>query len=321
MGIYGADWANYQAAKPATSGLAYAFTKISEGVGYINPEWASQYRTAVAAGLVPGKYHYAHMANSAGAEADYFLAHADVQPGDLLVLDWEGNGPGEANAGIPDSQLASFKNDWLADVKGRCPKNPVGLYCDKSFWLDIDTNSYCQDFLWIATADLAAGEPGIQYPWLFHQYGTAAGVDADYCHLPSAAALRAWVATFQGVPVADSLSAGDLTAIENLSTSLTVQNSEAFAVLFWLRRALDPTMAMSPSAIASPVGGQVVALRKLMSDRDAAQTAALAKVETALTALQAAVAAGGTLTEAQTTSAAQAGATAALGILGKDLSA
>jgi len=200
MGIYGADWADYQSARPSTAGLAYGFTKVSEGLGYVNPEWASQYRTAVAAGLVPGKYHYPHMANAASAEVDYFLAHADVRPGDLLALDWEGNGPGEANAGLPDSQLAAFKDDWLAEAKARCPENPVGLYCDKSFWLDIDTTSYCQDFLWIATAGVAAGEPGIQYPWLFHQYGTAAGADADYCHLPSAAALRAWAATFQGVP-------------------------------------------------------------------------------------------------------------------------
>jgi len=322
MGIYGADWADYQSARPSTAGLAYGFTKVSEGLGYVNPEWASQYRTAVAAGLVPGKYHYPHMANAASAEVDYFLAHADVRPGDLLALDWEGNGPGEANAGLPDSQLAAFKDDWLAEAKARCPENPVGLYCDKSFWLDIDTTSYCQDFLWIATAGVAAGEPGIQYPWLFHQYGTAAGADADYCHLPSAAALRAWAATFQGVPpVAQTLTPEDLTALQNLIMSGPVRDNQAFADLYWLNRALDPSITLSAAAEATGVGQQVVAIRKVLAGQQAAQTAALARVETALAALQAAVGAGGTLTEAQATAAAQAGATAALGILGKDLSA
>ena len=321
MGIYGADWSDYQAAKPSTAGLAFGFTKVTEGLGYVNPNWPSQYHTATAAGLVPGKYHYPHMANSPSAEADYFLAHADVQPGDLLVLDWEGNGPGEANAGLPNSQLAAFKNDWLANVKGRCPKNPVGLYCNKSFWLDIDTTSYCQDFLWIATAGLAAGEPGVQYPWLFHQYGTSAGADADYCHLPSAAALRAWVATFQGVSVTQTLTPEDMTALQALLESTPIQNSQAFADLFWLRRALDPTMVMSPPAAESPVGQQVTGIREILAKRDASLADQIAGLSTALASLQAAVEAGGTLTEAQATAAAQAGATAALGILGKDLTA
>ncbi|MFE6489437.1 GH25 family lysozyme, partial [Streptomyces sp. NPDC057757] len=74
MGIYGQDWASYQSAQPDTGGLAFVFTKITEGTGYINPRWVAQRDHAKANGLVWGGYHYPHMGNSPQAEADYFLA-------------------------------------------------------------------------------------------------------------------------------------------------------------------------------------------------------------------------------------------------------
>jgi GH25 family lysozyme M1 (1,4-beta-N-acetylmuramidase) len=190
MGIYGQDWASYQSATPSTSGLSFVFVKVAEGLSYINPLWAQQRDHAKAKGLVWGAYYYPHMANSPQAEADYFLSQVAWQPGDLVVLDWEGYDP--ANTGVAKSTQASYKDAWLRYVKSRLPNNRVGVYANVDYWRNVDRSGYCGDFLWIATAGRNAGDPGISDPWLFHQYSEAGGLDRDYCHLATAADLRAW---------------------------------------------------------------------------------------------------------------------------------
>jgi hypothetical protein len=199
MGIYGQDWASYQSAAPDTSGLSFVFTKITEGTGYTNPEWQSQRDHAKGNGLVWGGYAYPHMGNSVQAEADFFLSKVAWKPGDMPCLDWEGYDA--ANAGVPRSQQAAYKDAWLRYVKSKLPHNPVGMYCNVDYWRNVDKTGYYGDFLWIATAGLPAGQPGISTPWLFHQY-SAATVDHDYCHLGSTAELKAWALSFQPQPPA-----------------------------------------------------------------------------------------------------------------------
>ncbi|MCA6091403.1 glycoside hydrolase family 25 protein [Streptomyces sp. SCA3-4] len=198
MGIYGQDWASYQSSTPDTTGLSFAFVKITEGLSYINPKWVSQRDHAKAHGLVWGAYHYPHMANAPREEADYFLTQAAWKPGDVIVLDWEGYDP--ANRDVPRRTQAAYKEEWLRYVKRRMPYNPVGMYANLDYWRNVDTTSYYADFLWIATAGRVAGDPGIQANWLFHQYSESGGVDRDYCHLSSRTALRDWALSFQPTP-------------------------------------------------------------------------------------------------------------------------
>jgi hypothetical protein len=75
------------------------------------------------------------------------------------------------------------------------PNNPVGMYCNLDYWRNVDTTGYVADFLWIATAGRAAGDPGIQTNWLFHQYSDS-DVDQDYCNLDSTDALQSWALSF-----------------------------------------------------------------------------------------------------------------------------
>lgn len=195
MGSYGQDWASYQSSVPDTSGLAFAFVKVTEGSGpggYVNPKWQDQRDHAKANGLVWGAYHYPHMANDPQVEADYFLSKVSWQPGDLVVLDWEGYDT--ANRGVSAARQVAYKEAWLRHVKAALPHNPVGMYCNVDYWQRVDTTGYRGDFLWIATAGSPAGQPGIKAQWMFHQY-SAAGVDRDYCPL-SAGELRAWAMSF-----------------------------------------------------------------------------------------------------------------------------
>lgn len=193
MGIYGQDWASYQTSQPDTAGLDFAFIKITEGLGYINPKWRQQRDHAKAKGLVWGGYHYPHMSSSPKAEADYFLGQVAWQPGDVIILDWEGYD--DANAGVSKARQLAYKEEWLLYVKGRMPHSPVGMYANVDYWKNVDTTGFYGDFLWIATAGRKAGDPGIAAPWLFHQY-TDNPIDTDYCHLGTRAELRSWALSF-----------------------------------------------------------------------------------------------------------------------------
>jgi hypothetical protein len=189
MGIYGQDWSSYQSAAPDTSGLAFAFVKVTQGLSYTNPNWQAQRTHAASAGLVVGLYHYPDMTNSPQSEADRFLAVAQPQAGEILALDWEGYD--SVNLAVPKAQQATFKDAWLAYAQSKMPQHQVGLYCNKDYWLNVDTTSDCGDFLWIATSGLPAGQPGIQHPWLFHQF-SADTTDQDYCSLADQPTLRQW---------------------------------------------------------------------------------------------------------------------------------
>lgn len=198
MGIFGQDWASYQSANPSVTGIDYAFSKATEGLGYTNPKFAAQRAWAKQHGLVFGSYHYPHMHNNPTAEADYFLSVAKPQPGEIVVLDWEGYDPN--NAGVTNAQKVAYRDAWLKYVKGKLPNNPVGMYCNTDYWLNVDKTSNCGDFLWIATAGKQAGQPGIQHAWTFHQYSTAGGIDHDYANFATKAALVAWVNSFTKTP-------------------------------------------------------------------------------------------------------------------------
>ena len=216
MGIYGQDWASYQSATPDTTGLGFVFVKVAEGLSYINPRWPQQRDHAKANGLVWGAYYYPHMANSPQAEADYFLKQVNWQPGDIVVLDWEGYDP--ANTSVAKSTQAAYKDTWLRYVKNRLPGNRVGVYANTDYWRNVDTTSYCADFLWIATAGRNAGDPGIADPWMFHQYSEAGGLDRDYCHLASVADLRAWALGTQ--PQEDDMTPDQAAQLDGLYKTL-----------------------------------------------------------------------------------------------------
>jgi len=187
MGCYGQDWASYQSPAPDVTGLSFVFVKATEGLTYANPRWAQQVAYARLHKLTVGHYHYPHMGNSATAEADFFLRTARPQPGDYVALDWEGYDV--ANRSVPFAAQVAYKKAFLAHVTAALPHNQVGTYCNTDY-LDRDPAGAYGDFLWIATANKAAGQPGISRSWLFHQY-SASSVDRDYCNL-SADALRAW---------------------------------------------------------------------------------------------------------------------------------
>ncbi|MFC9683485.1 glycoside hydrolase family 25 protein [Streptomyces sp. NPDC056948] len=180
--LRGIDVSAYQSSSYDTDGLSFVFVKASEGRSYVNPKLTAQTKRARDAGLVVGFYHFLWPGNLT-AQAEYFVGKAPERAGDILAVDWEttSNGTHASNA---------EKDLFIRKVKDLRPNNQVVLYCNRNFWLNIDTTSYAGDALWIADY-VSAGKPRIKAKWRFHQY-TDNPLDRNVADFESKAALRRW---------------------------------------------------------------------------------------------------------------------------------
>ncbi|WP_394430234.1 glycoside hydrolase family 25 protein [Streptomyces sp. SGAir0957] len=179
--IRGIDVSSHQSSF-STEGVSFVFIKATEGRSYVNPRLAAQTKRARDAGCVVGFYHFLWPGNLT-AQAEYFVSKAPEKAGDVLAVDWEttGNGTHASNA---------EKDRFIREVKRLRPDHRVVLYCNRNFWLNIDTTSYAGDGLWIADY-VTAGKPRIQADWRFHQH-TDNPLDKNVADFASKTALREW---------------------------------------------------------------------------------------------------------------------------------
>lgn len=179
MTLYGVDISNRQAGYKPGADVDFVFVKSTEGHTYTSNTHAAQVAAARGAGRVVGHYHFLWPGNVV-VQANWFVNHTPLQPGDLLVCDWETTGGGLASC--------ADKDLFLRTVKAMRPGYKVGLYCNTSDWLHVDTTSECADFLWIAAY---GPKPNLQHPYLFWQY-TSKPIDQNRGYFSSRAALRTW---------------------------------------------------------------------------------------------------------------------------------
>lgn len=183
--LRGIDVSSHQSSSYDTTGLSFVFIKATEGRTYTNPKLAAQTRTAREAGLVVGFYHFLWPGNPT-AQAEYFVGRAPERAGDILAVDWETTSEG-THAGNAE------KDRFLRKVKALRPDHRVILYCNRSYWLTVDSTSYAGDALWIADY-VAAGKPRIKGRWRFHQY-TDHPVDKNVADFAGREALRKWASS------------------------------------------------------------------------------------------------------------------------------
>lgn len=232
MGCYGQDWASYQSPAPNVTGLSFVFVKRTEGLTYVNPRGAAQVAYARLHKLVVGHYHYPHMGNDPAAEAAFFLKTAQPEPGDILVLDWEGYDV--ANRSVPWSTQVAYKVAFLAALKAAQPALQRLTYCNTDY-LSRDPQGEYGDGLWIATGNVAAGQPGISHEWLIHQYSTAGGIDRDFCTL-DADALRAWANKEEDMPLTEAdaaLNANTLLAVKKDDPTTSDNSVKPLGNIWW----------------------------------------------------------------------------------------
>ena len=115
---YGVDVASYQNASVNYTGAKFAFVKVTEGTGYVNPKAEAQIKSAKAHGLMVMGYFYANHSASvskARAEAKYAVAKAKafgIPTGSYLADDWEQGSGNSVNGGTSantDAVLAAMQ--------------------------------------------------------------------------------------------------------------------------------------------------------------------------------------------------------------------
>ncbi|MFH8336976.1 GH25 family lysozyme [Streptomyces sp. AM6-12] len=252
MTIKGIDVSSYQATDYSTAGLSFVGIKVTEGLSYVNPHWAGQRATARTAGLVTIFYHYPHIANSATAEADYFLSQIKLAPGDVLALDWEWYGQN-----VTDQQARAYKTAWLAHVKAKAPGHRVIMYCDRSVWTTVDTDSNAGDGLWIADY-VAAGKPRIKAKWLFHQYSSNP-VDQDVASFATVADLKAWAnPTAPKPPAKPKVSLAHVVAAAKRDPSASQGHTTFKAEVLVVERALQAEKLLAAQYVDGSFGSLTV---------------------------------------------------------------
>jgi len=168
----GIDWPTAHA-----SGIEFAFVRASDGTQYPDPDFATNWAGAKAAGVLRGAYQYFRPAEDPIAQADLLLQRmGTLDPTDLPpVLDLETSG------GLSQTEVVNRVQQWLEHVQTATGRTPI-IYAGLYSWHDLTGSAdMTTSPLWVAQYTSAAC-PNIPAPWtkwLFWQNtdtGTVNGV-------------------------------------------------------------------------------------------------------------------------------------------------
>lgn len=174
------DWA-----KVKSSGVEFAFLRVSDGAATQDPKFASNWSGTKAHGVIRGAYQFFRPSQSVTAQADLMI-HAlgsSYTPGDLPpVIDVEDAG------GLAAATVAARVRQWVDRVHAAIGVEPI-IYTGKFFWRDQVGGgaSFLANPLWIAQyTSLCPDIPGPWARWTFWQHtdsgsvpGIAGNVDLD----------------------------------------------------------------------------------------------------------------------------------------------
>lgn len=168
------------------AGILFAFAKATDGVTYVDPQFATNWAAIKEAGLLRGAYHFFEPADDAVQQAEFFLSTVQIETGDLPpVLDVE-------KIGSSSEALWQGVQTWLEQVEAGTGVQPI-LYMSPGFANEYGAPSSLAAYpLWIA-------EYGVDQPalpdgwtsWLIWQYsetgsvtGVVGNVDRDKLNGP-----------------------------------------------------------------------------------------------------------------------------------------
>lgn len=192
----GIDVSHYQGAvdwnQVHQAGMSFAFAKATEGLSYVDPEFAANWSGMLAAGLIRGAYHFYDPEADASQQAAHFLAIVgEIGPNDLPpVLDVE------TTNGVAGSTVWAGARTWLSTVAQATGRTPI-LYTSPSFWNASSPDPTLVSYpLWLADYAATPTLPNGFAAWTFWQHsqtGSVAGVtgsvDLDVFNGPVAALL------------------------------------------------------------------------------------------------------------------------------------
>jgi lysozyme len=183
--VKGIDVSSYQGTInwPAVKGdgVEYAFIRASDGTGYIDSKFETNWTNSRAAGIRHGAYQFFRPGQDALAQADLLLAKIG---GKIAADDLPPVVDVEASDGLTATQIQAKLKIWVDRVKAAIGRDPI-IYTGFYFWRDsVGAPDYTTSPLWHAQYTTAAC-PNIAPPWqtwAFWQFtssGTVAGISGN----------------------------------------------------------------------------------------------------------------------------------------------
>jgi GH25 family lysozyme M1 (1,4-beta-N-acetylmuramidase) len=279
------DWAAHQ-----KTGVVFAFAKASEGQHTHDPKFATHITGIKQAGLVPGAYHFSHPNQDVALEAANYIAAVKPYAGTgfLHWLDLERLSDGSNYAGRTATQIRVWAATWLALVQEAFPGQRVGVYTSAddiaagrvpsgaTLWYPAYPGSAVDTY---AEAEgRARPSPSGLSPLVWQFTSTPASgsrMDLNICYL-SAASLRAWAAgTTEEDPMAGFTPQQIHDAVWKIDDIAAPPSApDAKTNLTW-----------QPQSYLKGIYGQLVAVQAT----EAAQTAAITALATAIGKVDAAI--------------------------------
>lgn len=189
----GVDVANHQGSidwgAARTGGIEFAYIKVTEGVGYVDPRVDAHLTGARNGGVLPGLYHFARPdTNAPEADAEHFANQLGIrgmaQPGALPpCLDLEQDAP---------VNMIAWTQRFIATLRALTGHELVTIYANTSWWFNQLGGGAWMDeamFGWTAHYGPAPGNPGFRSErTVIHQYtdagripGYGDDIDRDVC--------------------------------------------------------------------------------------------------------------------------------------------
>ncbi len=171
----------------ASGGAQFAYIKATEGTGFVNPDFASQYGGSYQAGLIHGAYHFALPdRSSSAAQASYYAAHGGGWTADGRTLpgalDIEDNPHGAKCYGLSQAAMVAWIAGFADTYHALTTRWPI-IYTTGGWWAAC-TAGYGgfagQDPLWIARYSTTPGTlPGGWSTYTFWQYADSGTFPGD----------------------------------------------------------------------------------------------------------------------------------------------
>lgn len=207
------DWAGHK-----VDGVVFAFAKASEGQRSRDDMFARHIKGIIAAGLVPGAYHYGWPIQDPALEAANYIAAVKpyASAGFLHWLDLERRSDGANYKGRSAAQIKAWAAKWLDLVQEAFPGQRVGVYASGDdlskqhvpdgvpLWYPAYTWGYTA--VSYSKAEAASRPKPSGWSPLFWQF-TSTPLDRSICYL-SEADLRTWAAGTEEIDMA--LTADDI---------------------------------------------------------------------------------------------------------------
>jgi len=162
------------------SGKTFAFCKATEGTGFVDDRFASNWAAMKNVGLIRGAYHFGRPGTDPVAQANHFCDVVRPTSGDLqMTLDLE------VTDGRTPSQVRSWVVSFINRIKVRTGR-PGIIYTGFFFWRDSAGNGSNLDCpLWLAY--WGSGNPSDFVPaawpfftfWQYTSTGTCPGVSGN----------------------------------------------------------------------------------------------------------------------------------------------